>query len=124
MTFDRPAWFIGNVSWLFAARIARSFSQAMLVIVVPLYVSDAGYSTLEVGYLLSLALAGSTGMTLLVGIFSDRYGRTDYCLPPDAQHIGGGPHMVGNRCPRGQCRFIQSFFQKYQPARRKIMPTV
>ena len=75
MTFDRPAWFIGNVPWLFAARMARSFSQAMLVIVVPLYVSAAGYSTLKVGYLLSLALAGSTGMTLLVGVFSDRYGR-------------------------------------------------
>jgi MFS family permease len=41
----------------------------------PLYVSAAGYSTLQVGYLLSVALAGSTGMTILVGVFSDRYGR-------------------------------------------------
>ena len=49
-----------------------------------------------------------------------RDGRTDYCLPLDAQHIGGGPHMVGNRRPGGQCRFIQPFFQKYQPARIKI----
>jgi MFS family permease len=47
----------------------------LLVIVVPLYVAAAGYSTLQVGYLLSIALAGSTGMTILVGIFSDRYGR-------------------------------------------------
>ncbi len=75
MTFDRPAWFIGSVPWLFATRIVRSFSQAMLVIAFPLYISAAGYSTLQVGYLLSFALAGSAGMTLLVGIFSDKYGR-------------------------------------------------
>jgi MFS family permease len=71
----RPAWFVDNVPWLFAARIVRSFSQAMLVVVVPLFVSAAGYSTLQVGYLLSFAMAGSTGMTLLVGVFSDRFGR-------------------------------------------------
>jgi MFS family permease len=47
----------------------------LLVIVVPLYVAAAGYSTPQVGYLLSVALAGSTGMTILVGVFSDRYGR-------------------------------------------------
>ncbi len=75
MHIHRPEWFTGNVPWLFATRAARSFSQASLVIVVPLYISAAGYSALQVGYLLSIALAGSTGMTILVGIFSDRYGR-------------------------------------------------
>jgi len=75
MRVHRPEWYTGNVPWLFATRAARSFSQALLVIVVPLYVSAAGYSTLQVGYLLSIALAGSTVMTILVGILSDRYGR-------------------------------------------------
>jgi MFS family permease len=75
MPIRRPEWYAGNAPWLFATRAARSFSQALLVIVVPLYVSAAGYSTLQVGYLLSAALAGSTGMTILVGVFSDRYGR-------------------------------------------------
>jgi MFS family permease len=70
-----PEWYKGNLPWLFATRAARSFSQALLVIVVPLYVAAAGYSTLQVGYLLSIALAGSTGLTVLVGILSDRYGR-------------------------------------------------
>jgi MFS family permease len=70
-----PSWYSGNVPWLFATRAARSFSQALLVIIVPLYVSAAGYSTLQAGYLLTLAMAGSTVMTLLVGIQSDRYGR-------------------------------------------------
>jgi MFS family permease len=75
MRLHQPAWYTGNVPWLFATRAARSFSQALLVIVVPLYVAAAGYSTPQVGYLLSVALAGSTGMTILVGVFSDRYGR-------------------------------------------------
>lgn len=75
-----PAWYAGNVPWLLAGRAARSFSQALLVIVVPLYVAAAGYSTLKVGYLLSIAFAGSTAMTLLVGVFSDRYGRKPLLL--------------------------------------------
>jgi MFS family permease len=74
--FNRlPSWYSGNVPWLFATRAARSFSQALPVIVVPLYVAAAGYSTLQVGCLLTFAMAGSTGMTLLVGVLSDRYGR-------------------------------------------------
>ncbi len=75
MSLRRPDWYKGNIPWLLAGRAARSFSQAVLVIAVPLYVSAAGYSTVRVGYLLSLALLGSTLLTLLVGIFSDRYGR-------------------------------------------------
>jgi MFS family permease len=75
MRFNRPDWYMGNIPWLLAGRAARSFSQAVLVIGVPLYVSAAGYSTVRVGYLLSLALLGSTLITLLVGIFSDRFGR-------------------------------------------------
>ncbi len=70
-----PKWCTGNIPWLLATRAVRSFSQALLVIVVPLYVSAVGMSTLQVGYLLSIALAGSTGMTILVGVLSDRYGR-------------------------------------------------
>jgi MFS family permease len=80
MRIRMPKWYTGNVPWLFATRAARSFSQALLVIVVPLYIAAAGYSTLQVGYLLSVALAGSTGMTILVGVFSDRNGRKPMLL--------------------------------------------
>jgi MFS family permease len=75
MHIQRPSWYYGNIPWLFATRAVRSFSQAMLVVVVPLYVAAAGYSILQVGYLLSIAMVGSTAMTLLVGILSDRFGR-------------------------------------------------
>jgi hypothetical protein len=71
MQIHWPERYTGNVPWLFATRAASSLSQALLIIVVPLYVSAAGSSTLQVGYLLSIALAGSTGMTILVRVFSD-----------------------------------------------------
>lgn len=75
MRVRRPSWYAGNIPWLFATRAMRSFSQANLVVVVPLYVAAAGYSTIQVGLLLSIAMIGSTGMTLMVGVLSDRIGR-------------------------------------------------
>ena len=66
MHVRRPEWYAGNLPWIFAARAACSFSQTLLVIVVTLYVAAANYSTLQVGYQPSFALAGSTGMTILV----------------------------------------------------------
>lgn len=75
MHIRRPSWYEGNIPWLLAARATRSFSQSLLVVVVPLYVAAAHYSALQVGYLLSIAMIGSTGMTLLVGVLSDRFGR-------------------------------------------------
>lgn len=41
MHIHLPEWYTGNVPWLFAAWAVRSFSQALLVIVVPLYVAAA-----------------------------------------------------------------------------------
>ena len=70
-----PAWCFGDVGWLFAGRAIRSFSQAFLVVVVPLYIAAAGYSTMRVGYMLSVAAAGSAAFVLLIGIYADRYGR-------------------------------------------------
>lgn len=75
MYIRRPSWYAGNIPWLFATRVMRSFSQANLVVIVPLYVAAAGYSPLQVGFLLTIAMAGSTGMTLMVGVLSDRFGR-------------------------------------------------
>jgi len=75
MRIRLPEWYVGNMPWLFAIRAVRSFSQALLVVIVPLYVAAAGYSAVQVGYLLSIALAGSTAMTIGVGVLADWYGR-------------------------------------------------
>jgi len=73
--FGLPAWCFGDMGWLFAGRAIRSFSQAFFVVVVPLYIAAAGYSTLRVGALLSVAAAGSAAFVVLIGINADRYGR-------------------------------------------------
>jgi MFS family permease len=87
----QPDWYAGNVPWLFATKAVRSLSQASLVISVPLYVAAAGYSTPQAGYLLSIALAGCIGMTILVGFISDRYGRKSMLMA-----IAG---LAGNSSP-------------------------
>ncbi len=76
----RPEWYRGNIPWLLAIRGVRSFSQSMLVIVVPLYAAAAGYSTVQVGLLLSIAMAGAVVMTIGVGFLSDRFGRKPLLL--------------------------------------------
>lgn len=63
------------MGWLLAGRAVRSLSQAFLVIVLPLYVAAAGYSTKELGALLSIASVGSIGTVAAVGFLSDRFGR-------------------------------------------------
>lgn len=63
------------MGWLLAGRAVRSFSQAFLVVAVPLYVAAAGYSTMQVGYLLTTASLGSVAFVMLIGLYADRYGR-------------------------------------------------
>jgi len=71
----RPEWYQGNIPWLLVTRGARSLSQAILVIIVPLYASAAGYSAAQIGLLLTIAMAGSVVMTIGVGFLSDFIGR-------------------------------------------------
>jgi MFS family permease len=75
-----PAWTRGNMRWLLATRAVRSFTQAVLVIAVPLYATAAGFSSLQVGMLLSFASLGSIGLVLLVGLLADRWGRKPLLL--------------------------------------------
>jgi MFS family permease len=75
-----PAWCRGNITWLLAGRAVRSFTQAALAVAVPLYVAAAGFSTLQVGYLLSIGSLGSIAMVLTIGFVADRYGRRPLLL--------------------------------------------
>jgi MFS family permease len=75
-----PPWCRGNMSWLLASRALRSFTQAILTVTVPLYVAAAGYTALQVGYLLSIASVGSMATVLSIGFAADRYGRRPVLL--------------------------------------------
>ena len=69
---SRPA---GNMKWLLITRGIRSFSQAMLTVIVPLYLIELGFTTPQVGLLLTIVSFGTAGMVLSVGLLSDILGR-------------------------------------------------
>jgi len=72
---SRWPWLSANLRWLLAARGVRSFSQAFVTVSVPLYLAAAGYSTPQVGFLLSLGSVGAGLLIVAVGLGADRFGR-------------------------------------------------
>ncbi len=64
-----------DLAWLLAARGVRSFSQAVLSIITPLYLAAAGYPALTIGAILSGGSLGSLALVLTVGVVADRWGR-------------------------------------------------
>jgi len=67
--------FQGDLRYLMAGRALRSLTQGYLGIIVPLFLVRAGYKTVPIGLLLTLAAAGSAVQTALVGFAADRWGR-------------------------------------------------
>ena len=58
-----------------AGRAIRSLTQGYLGIVVPIFLVRAGYGTVAIGVLLTVAAASSALLTALVGFAADRWGR-------------------------------------------------
>jgi len=56
-------------------RALRSLTQGYLGIVVPIFLVRAGYDSLRIGVLLTVAAASSALLTALVGFAADRWGR-------------------------------------------------
>jgi MFS family permease len=64
-----------SLAFLAAGRALRSFSQAYLGVVVPLYLIARGADAALVGVFVAIWAAGSMAMGLLAGLFADRAGR-------------------------------------------------
>jgi hypothetical protein len=60
---------------LFATRIARLFAYGFLSVVLVLYLNQAGFSTPQIGLLLTLTLIGDTLLSLWITTQADRIGR-------------------------------------------------
>jgi MFS family permease len=60
---------------LFATRIARLFAYGFLSVVLVLYLNQAGFSTPQIGLLLTLTLIGDTLISLWITTQADRIGR-------------------------------------------------
>jgi MFS family permease len=70
----RACW-RGDLRFLLGGRALKSLSQGYLGIVVPLFLVRAGYDTVRIGVLLTVAAAGGAALTAAVGFAADRWGR-------------------------------------------------
>lgn len=64
-----------GVRWLLFGRAVRSLVQAILTIVVPLYLIQLHFSAVLAGTLFTVSGLGSAVLLILVGLLSDRFGR-------------------------------------------------
>lgn len=64
-----------NLPWLYAGRVLRSFSTSFLGVVFPLYLAQAGYSSVGVGAVLTLGSVIIAVTVVGVGLAGDRIGR-------------------------------------------------
>ncbi len=62
-----------NVTLLYVARAARGFGDGFAVIILPAYLTELGFSTLQVGIVATSALLGTAVLTLCVGYFASRF---------------------------------------------------
>lgn len=64
-----------NRGWLYAGRALRSFSTAFLTVVFPLYLAAEGYTSAQIGLVLTAGGFMSAVLVLGVGLGGDRLGR-------------------------------------------------
>lgn len=62
-----------NIFLLYAARGARGFGDGFAVIILPAYLSEIGFSPVEIGFVAAAALLGTALLTLSVGFLAPRY---------------------------------------------------
>jgi len=58
---------------IYTARGVRGFGDGFAVILLPAYLTAIGYDTVEIGYVATAALLGSSALTLLFGFAAHRY---------------------------------------------------
>src|SRR5262245_15415296 len=62
-----------QLNLLYAARAVRGFGDGFAVIILPVYLSAIGMTTIEIGFVSTAALAGSSLLTLVVGFVAPRH---------------------------------------------------
>jgi MFS family permease len=62
-----------NVALLYAARAVRGFGDGFAVIILPAYLTELGFGSLQIGVVATSALLGTAVMTLAVGYLASRH---------------------------------------------------
>jgi MFS family permease len=69
------SWLNRDLMWLFVLRALRSISQGYLGIILPLYLVALGYGAEALGILLAVSAIAAAGISTVVGVLADRFGR-------------------------------------------------
>jgi MFS family permease len=62
-----------DILYLYAARALRGFGDGFAIIILPVYLSAAGFSTQQIGLVASASLLGTAALTLVTGFIAPRY---------------------------------------------------
>jgi len=69
------AWLSTDGKKLLATRILRTFAYGYLAVVLAVYLGRLGFGPIEIGLVLTCAIAGSAAMTVVWALAADRFGR-------------------------------------------------
>ena len=69
----QPSAFRSTVTLLYAARGVRGFGDGFAVIILPAYLTAIGFSPFQIGVVATVALLGSSLLTLAVGFIAPRH---------------------------------------------------
>jgi MFS family permease len=61
--------------WILAARGTRSFADGFIALLLPIYLLERGFSTVEIGSIITSTLIGSALLTLWIGMIAHRHSR-------------------------------------------------
>jgi MFS family permease len=88
-----------DIILLFSARVIRLLSYGFVSVVLALYLEEVGFSTTQIGLLLSLTLAGDAGISLWLTTSADRFGRRRILILGAALMLLAGVVFIVTRNP-------------------------
>ena len=83
-------WLSRDGKKLLLTRVLRTFAYGYLAVVIALYMARLGLDTVQVGLVLSAAIAGSAAMTVVWALLADRFGRRRTVATMAALMVVGG----------------------------------
>jgi MFS family permease len=79
-----------TTTYLLAARALRDFGDGFVAVLLPVYVLALGFSPLEVGFIATAALLGSSLLTIAVGFLGARYDHRQLLLAAASLMVATG----------------------------------
>ena len=94
------AWLTRDGRRLLAARVTRSFAYGFLAVALGSYLGELGFGGVEVGLVLTVALAAAAASSIAVGLRGDAWGRRRVLMAYAALMMAaGGLLLVGPSLP-------------------------